>query len=68
MPEPLVLNKADVADPGHLAVLRRAHPGALAVSARTGEGPDDLRTALRERLRPLPRTAVGTRPRAGGTP
>jgi GTP-binding protein HflX len=67
VPELLVLNKADVADPERMAVLRRAHPGALAVSARTGEGLDDLRTALRERLRPLSRPTAGPRPHAGGT-
>ncbi|MGC2999388.1 hypothetical protein ACPF8X_13750 [Streptomyces sp. G35A] len=67
VPELLVPNKADVADPERTAVLRRAHPGALAVSARTGEGLDDLRTAPRERLRPPARPTTGTRPHAGGT-
>jgi GTPase len=63
VPELLALNKADLADPEQMAVLRREHPGAVAVSARTGEGLDDLRNALRERLRTLSRpTPTGTRP------
>lgn len=63
VPELLVLNKADLADPDRMTGLRREHPGAVAVSARTGEGLDDLRGALQERLRALsPPPSVGTRP------
>ena len=36
VPELIVLNKADRADPAVLAALRAAHPGAVVVSARTG--------------------------------
>ncbi|MEV7019705.1 GTPase HflX [Streptomyces sp. NPDC093991] len=50
VPELLVLNKADLADPEHMAMLRRLHPTAVVVSARTGEGLGDLRNALRDRL------------------
>ncbi|MFI8194296.1 GTPase HflX [Streptomyces sp. NPDC085946] len=50
VPELLVLNKADLADPEQMNALRRLHPAAVFVSARTGEGVDDLRDALRDRL------------------
>jgi GTP-binding protein HflX len=50
LPELLVLNKVDCADPSALAALRRAHPGALAVSAKTGEGLDALREAIASKL------------------
>jgi GTP-binding protein HflX len=50
-PTLLVLNKADkVADPSHLHVLMRHHPKAVAVSAATGQGLDDLRDAVVEAL------------------
>ncbi|MGV9993158.1 GTPase HflX [Streptomyces sp. NPDC003374] len=66
VPELLVLNKADLAEPGHLAVLRRLHPAAVVVSARTGEGLDALREALRDRLNALsPPPAVRTGRPAG---
>jgi GTP-binding protein HflX len=53
IPEVLALNKSDqVTDP---AVLRR-HPGAVAISARTGAGVDELMTTVSDRLRAL--TAV----------
>ena len=57
VPELIVLNKADRADPGVLAALRAAHPGAVVVSARTGAGLDDLRTAIEARL-PRPEVQV----------
>jgi len=48
-PELLVFNKADLApDAGDLAA---RHPGAVAVSARTGVGIDDFLTAVADRLR-----------------
>ena len=50
-PTLLVLNKADqVPDPSYLHVLKRHHPKAVAVSAATGEGLDDLRDAVIEAL------------------
>ncbi|WP_222262376.1 GTPase HflX [Modestobacter marinus] len=49
-PELLALNKVDVAPPECVAALRRAHPGAVPVSARTGEGLDELRAAMAARL------------------
>lgn len=42
VPELLVLNKADAASEGTLADLLEAEPGAVVVSARTGEGVDGL--------------------------
>ncbi len=63
VPELLVLNKADLAEPEHIAVLRQHHPGAVVVSARTGEGLDDLREAIRGHVQaPPPHPLTGTRP------
>ncbi len=42
VPELLVVNKSDAADPLTLSRLRRTLPGAVVVSARTGEGLGDL--------------------------
>jgi len=53
VPEQIVLNKLDAADPDALAHLRRMFPDALVVSARTGEGIDELRAGIGERLRAL---------------
>jgi GTP-binding protein HflX len=53
VPELLVLNKIDVASPDWVSALRRAYPDALAVSALTGAGVEELRLALASRLRPL---------------
>jgi GTP-binding protein HflX len=51
VPELLAFNKVDVVDdPKPLLV---AHPDALAISARTGEGIDELLRAVGERLRAL---------------
>lgn len=50
LPELIVINKADVANPLDLARLRRAEPDALIVSAHTGEGIDQLLAALDDRL------------------
>jgi GTP-binding protein HflX len=52
----VVLNKADRCDPGHLARLEAARPGAVLVSAKTGAGLDTLREALARRLELLPRS------------
>jgi GTPase len=47
-PELLVVNKVDAASDLALANLRRALPGAMFVSARTGEGIDALRRRMAE--------------------
>jgi GTPase len=47
-PEFLVVNKVDAASDLALAKLRRALPGAVFVSARTGEGIDTLRWRMAE--------------------
>ncbi|SFK89674.1 GTPase HflX [Geodermatophilus ruber] len=49
-PELLVLNKVDVAPPEWVAALRAAYPDAVPVSARTGEGVDELRPAVERAL------------------
>ncbi len=53
VPEQIVLNKLDAADPEALVHLRRVFPDALVVSARTGVGMDELRTGIGGRLRTL---------------
>ena len=55
--EIIVVNKIDAADPITLARLRHALPGALFVSARTGEGIDELRLVVAGAL-PDPAVAV----------
>ncbi|MDI3314435.1 MAG: GTPase HflX [Mycobacterium sp.] len=51
-PELLVVNKVDAASDLALAQLRRALPGAVFVSARTGEGMDALRRRMAELAAP----------------
>jgi GTPase len=51
-PELLVVNKVDAASDLGLAKLRRALPGAVFVSARTGEGIDALRRRMAELAAP----------------
>ena len=51
-PELLVVNKVDAAGDLALAKLRRALPGAVFVSARTGEGVDALRRRMAELAAP----------------
>lgn len=67
-PTVLVLNKVDLLDEELRAYLREAFPGALQVSARTGEGVAGLRDLLEERLRALaekgPEAEEGAEPRA----
>jgi GTPase len=46
VPEIIVINKADAADPMVLARLRQREPHSVVVSARTGEGIDDALTVL----------------------
>jgi GTP-binding protein HflX len=53
VPELIALNKIDVAPAESVDALRRAWPGAVAVSALTGEGTVELREALADRLREL---------------
>jgi GTP-binding protein HflX len=55
LPELVVVNKLDVAGPEAVDEVLAAHPGAVAVSAATGEGVDKLREVLVERLRALDR-------------
>ncbi len=50
MDELLVFNKTDIADPTAITRLLAVHSGALAVSAATGEGIDELLTAIADRL------------------
>ncbi len=57
LPELVVINKADIADPLQLAALRRREPDALVVSAHSGEGIDLLLRRLDERL-PRPQIEV----------
>ncbi len=57
VPEILVINKVDAADPDVLARLRRLHPEAVTVSARTGAGLDGLVDVLEDRV-PRPQVEV----------
>jgi hypothetical protein len=73
LPELLALNKVDVAPRGWAEALLRAHPGAGAVSAHTGEGVDRLREELGRMLRrraraggPVPGGRTGPRARGPG--
>ncbi|MFD0783909.1 GTPase HflX [Micromonospora azadirachtae] len=55
LPELLVVNKVDAADEETLLRLKRLWPEAIFVSAHSGRGVDDLRSAVEARL---PRPAV----------
>lgn len=57
VPEVIVLNKADLADPEAIARLRSREPGAIVVSARTGEGIDQLQALIADQL-PRPGVSV----------
>ncbi|MPV49545.1 GTPase HflX [Pseudactinotalea sp. HY160] len=57
LPELVVLNKADLAEPETLARLRTAEPGAIIVSAATGAGIEELRERIAADL-PRPRIEV----------
>ncbi len=50
VPELIVINKADIADPQTLSELLRHYPQAVVISARTGLGFDELLDAIEERL------------------
>ena len=45
-----IFNKCDRLDPGERARVRAVYPGALCVSARTGEGREDLIAVMESRL------------------
>jgi len=50
-PQLVVLNKADLLDdPVRLDILSRARPGAVIISAKTGQGLEELRAAVTGRL------------------
>ncbi|MEU8519351.1 GTPase HflX [Streptomyces sp. NBC_01216] len=57
VPEVVVVNKADAADPLVLQRLMRAERHAIAVSARTGEGIEELRALIDAEL-PRPRVEI----------
>ena len=57
VPELIVLNKADRASADTLTTLRTAYPQAEVVSARTGDGIEDLRAVIESRL-PRPEVQV----------
>ncbi len=50
VPEVIVINKSDAADPLVLARLQRAEPHSIVVSARTGQGIAELRTLVEGEL------------------
>ncbi len=50
IPELLVINKTDIADPVAVKRLRELHPGAVATSAVTGSGIESLAVAIAARL------------------
>src|SRR6267154_999478 len=50
LPIELVVNKIDIVDPMHRRRLANRYPGALQVSAVTGEGLDELRARIAERF------------------
>ena len=57
IPEIIVLNKADAADPFVIARLRQREPRSVVVSARTGEGIDQLEQMISEAI-PRPNVAL----------
>ena len=65
-PELVVVNKIDAAGDLALAKLRRALPGAVFVSAHTGEGLDRLRQRLSELIEPTDITVDVTIPYGRG--
>lgn len=50
LPELIVLSKADLADPISLAALRTRYPESVTVSAVSGQGIEELRRAIEQRL------------------
>ncbi len=59
VPEVIVLNKADVADPAVVARLRSREVHSVVVSAHTGEGIDELLALIADQL-PAPRRRRST--------
>ncbi len=57
IPELIVLNKVDLAAPEQLALLRTTFPHSIEVSARTGQGIEELRGHIQDTL-PRPRLLV----------
>ncbi len=57
VPEVIVLNKADLAEPDTITRLRSREPGAIVVSARTGEGIEQLQALIADQL-PRPGVSV----------
>lgn len=57
LPELIVLNKADIADPFAISRIKRAEPSAIVVSSHTGEGIDDLLVLL-DSLLPRPHVFI----------
>jgi GTP-binding protein HflX len=57
VPELIAVNKADIAVGDAIAVLRSTYPDAVLVSARTGEGIEDLRGRIEARL-PRPQVEI----------
>ncbi|MCP2338817.1 GTPase HflX [Actinomadura rupiterrae] len=55
LPELIVINKADAADPLAIARLQRREPHSVVVSAHTGQGLDELRAAIERDLPTLAR-------------
>ena len=53
VPELIVFNKADAADPDEATRLLQGHPGSVLLSAESGEGVDRLLEAVGERLREM---------------
>ena len=50
VPELIVINKSDIADPDRIATLTRREVGSVVVSARTGDGVDALLRAIEAAL------------------
>ncbi len=50
VPEVIVINKADLADPMVIARLRQREPHSVVVSAKTGEGIDDVLRLVEDEL------------------
>jgi GTP-binding protein len=58
-PTVAVLNKVDLLDDELRGYVRETFPGALQISARTGEGVDGLRDLLEDRLREIGEKRIG---------
>jgi GTP-binding protein HflX len=53
VPELIVFNKADQADPDHARRLVQNHPGSVLMSATSGDGVERLLAAIGDRLREM---------------